>query len=140
MSQKALKWQKMEHDEALLLRGSELSIAENWLSEAEKNNKKPPATELQQQFIGASGELRDRIEQEKIAQEKEKENRRKRDIRNTRLIAVGSSVAFAVSSILAVIAWNKTNEAELNLTDSYARYSLSLLAEGKDLDAFVKMK
>jgi WD40 repeat protein len=86
---------------------------------------------LQKQFIGASGKLRDRIA-------RDKKNRRKQDIRNTRLIAVGSSLAFAVSSIFAVIAWNKTKEAELNLADSLARNSLSLLAEGKELDAFVE--
>ena len=58
-SQRALEWQEKGGEERLL-RGSELAIAENWLEEADKNNKQPPATELQKKFIGNSVALRDR--------------------------------------------------------------------------------
>ncbi|MGK7880471.1 MAG: TIR domain-containing protein [Crocosphaera sp.] len=137
-SQQALKWQKMEQDEAILLRGSELNIAENWLSEAQKNNKQPPATELQKQFIRASTELRYRLEQKKIAQEKEKEDRRKRDFIVAWGVAVVLLIALTVSSGLGVIAWNKTKEAQRNLADSLARYALSLFTEGKELEGTIE--
>jgi hypothetical protein len=50
-SQRALEWQE-KGSEDLLLRGSELAIAQNWLQEAEKNNKQPLAADLQKAFIG----------------------------------------------------------------------------------------
>ncbi|MGK7873463.1 MAG: toll/interleukin-1 receptor domain-containing protein, partial [Xenococcaceae cyanobacterium] len=129
-SQRALEWQE-KGSEDRLLRGSELAIAKNWLQEAEKNNKQPPATELQKAFIGASADLRDRLKQAEA-------NRRRREIRTAWGIAVGSMVAVAVSSGLWLMAWHQSKLAELNLADSLARYSLSLFAEGKELDAFVE--
>ncbi|MGK7877393.1 MAG: toll/interleukin-1 receptor domain-containing protein, partial [Xenococcaceae cyanobacterium] len=128
-SQRALEWQE-KGSEDLLLRGSELAIAKNWLQEAEKNNKQPPATELQKAFIGASADLRNRLKQAEA-------NRRRREIRTAWGIAVGSVVAVAVSSGLGLMVWNQSKQAQLNLADSLARYSLSLFNEGKELDAFV---
>ena len=137
-SQKALKWQQRSQDEALLLRGSELVIAENWLSEAEKNNQKPPTTKLQKEFIGASGELRDCQQKEKENQQKAELERQKRDKRMAQGIAVGSVGALVISSGLGLMAWQKTRQAEFNQAESLARYSLSLGTNGsKDLDAFV---
>ncbi|MGK7931537.1 MAG: TIR domain-containing protein, partial [Microcystaceae cyanobacterium] len=74
-SQRALEWQEKGGEERLL-RGSELAIAQNWLEEASKNNKQPPGTELQKEFIGASADLRDHqaeLEQERKLKELEAE-------------------------------------------------------------------
>ena len=108
------------------MRGSELAIAENWLKKAQTNKKKPVATELQKEFIGAIQELSDRIEQDKIAQEKEKEARRKRDIR----VACGVALVFSVS--FGLIAQNESRKAQLSLADSSARYALSLIKRISD--------
>ena len=53
-SQRAIEWEHKQRSGDLLLRGSELVIAEAWLQEAETTQKQPPATSLQQAFIKAS--------------------------------------------------------------------------------------
>ncbi|MBT9314093.1 TIR domain-containing protein [Leptothoe spongobia] len=53
-SQRAIEWDHKKRSADLLLRGSELVIAETWLQEATTGQKQPPATALQQSFIGAS--------------------------------------------------------------------------------------
>ncbi|MFG6100075.1 TIR domain-containing protein [Leptothoe sp. ISB3NOV94-8A] len=52
--QLAIEWEQKDRSADLLLRGSELVIAEAWLQEAEIGKKQPPATSLQQAFIHAS--------------------------------------------------------------------------------------
>ena len=52
--QRAKEWEHRGKNNDLLLRGSEFSIAQNWLQEAEKNNKQPAATDLQKAFIESS--------------------------------------------------------------------------------------
>jgi WD40 repeat protein len=65
-SQRALEWQEKEKNKDLLLRGSELNVAESWLNESEAENKQPPATDLQKEFIAKSQEEREAgIKQEK---------------------------------------------------------------------------
>jgi predicted NACHT family NTPase len=70
-SQRALEWQEKEKNKDLLLRGSELNIAESWLRESEAKNKQPPATALQKEFIAKS----------------------RRQKRNNRLFQIGSAAA-----------------------------------------------
>ncbi len=130
-SQKALKWQKRDQDEDLLLRGSELAIAENWLSEADKNNKQPPATELQQQFIEASGELRDRIKQAEVA-------RRRRDIRTAWGIAAGSLVAVVVSSLLGFRALIGERNSLINQARASQQSAQANLRLNQSLDGMVE--
>jgi hypothetical protein len=55
-SQRAIEWEKASQNPDLLLRGSEFSIAENWLQEAKQHKKQPAATDLQKQYIKASQE------------------------------------------------------------------------------------
>ncbi|MGK7876517.1 MAG: toll/interleukin-1 receptor domain-containing protein [Xenococcaceae cyanobacterium] len=128
-SQRALEWQE-KGSEDLLLRGSELAIAQNWLEEADKNNKQPPGTELQKAFIGASADLRDRL--------KQAETNRRRRIRIAMGFAGGSLLAVIISSGLGLMAWNQSKQAQLNQANSLAHNSLFLFNEGKELDAFVE--
>ncbi len=51
---KALEWKKKSKDSALLLRGSEFSVAELWLKESLEQNKQPKPTAVQQEFIEES--------------------------------------------------------------------------------------
>ena len=53
-SQLAIEWEQKERSADVLLRGSELVIAEAWLQEAAAEHKQPPATALQHAFIEAS--------------------------------------------------------------------------------------
>jgi len=53
-SQRALEWQQKNKTKDLLLRGSELAIAEFWLKDIQSQKKQPIATELQKAYIAES--------------------------------------------------------------------------------------
>jgi len=53
-SQRALEWQQKNQTKDLLLRGSELAIAEAWLKDIQTQKKQPVATELQKAYIAKS--------------------------------------------------------------------------------------
>lgn len=59
-SQRALEWQSQGHSEDLLLRGSELVVAQSWLHAAEAKAQRPLPTPLQRSLITASQALCDR--------------------------------------------------------------------------------
>ena len=63
-SQRALEWNQKGRSEDLLLRGSELVIAECWLQDAEAQAKKPAVTDLQKAFIGEGRAVCDRLQQQ----------------------------------------------------------------------------
>lgn len=73
-SQRAMDWEQADRNKDLLLRESELAIADTWLQNTEKQQKQPVATPLQKAFIEASAALRDRLQQQE-------ENRRRRELR-----------------------------------------------------------
>jgi WD40 repeat protein/energy-coupling factor transporter ATP-binding protein EcfA2 len=66
------------------------------------------------------------------------ERQRNEKIRNARRITAGSLVAVIISSSLGWMAWQKTQQAELNLAHSRGFSSVSLFNEGKELEAFVE--
>ncbi len=55
-SLRAMEWENNKRDEALLLRGSELSVADLWLDQALKTAKQPSPSALQQEYIRKSKE------------------------------------------------------------------------------------
>lgn len=59
LAQKALEWEQKDFDKNLLLRGTELSAALEWLSEAEESKKKPAPSDLQIKLISKSEEASD---------------------------------------------------------------------------------
>ena len=73
-SQRALEWMQKGRSEDLLLRGSELVIAESWLREAKEQDKKPTATDLQKAFIQAGRAVCDRLQ-------RQAQNRQKLELR-----------------------------------------------------------
>jgi hypothetical protein len=54
-SQRAIEWKEKNHSADLLLRGSELAVAEAWLKETQGRKKQPATTELQKEYIAKSG-------------------------------------------------------------------------------------
>ncbi|MFM6325201.1 MAG: WD40 repeat domain-containing protein [Microcystis panniformis] len=120
------QWQKTQGDEGSLLRGAALA-------EAEEQLKKRPEdiSQSEQDFIRQSLQERERIKQAEAA-------RRRREIRTAWGIAAGSLVAVVISTGLGLMAWQKTRQAEFNQAESLGRYSLSLLNEHKNLEAFVE--
>ncbi|MEZ2303144.1 MAG: TIR domain-containing protein [Microcoleus sp.] len=53
-SQRSLEWEQKNKTNDLLLRGSELAIAEAWLKDIQTQKKQPVATELQKAYIAKS--------------------------------------------------------------------------------------
>ena len=129
------RWRKIRSEDkykarAELLKGSRLErVVEFRQKDAFQNigGLRPEENE----FIDASV-----VETERL--EKEKEARRRRDIKTAWSIAAGSLVAVLIITGLGLRALYRRKQAELNLADSLARYSLSLFNEGKELDAFVE--
>ena len=56
--QQAIAWDSKGKIADLLLRGSELAVAEAWLKETEQQKKQPAATPLQKEYIAQSGRYR----------------------------------------------------------------------------------
>jgi len=56
--QRALEWQKNQKSGDLLLRGTELKMAQLWLKEIENKKGDPPPTELQKEYISTSKNYR----------------------------------------------------------------------------------
>ncbi len=54
---KALKWDRKDQPKTLLLKGSELAKAQNWLKQSEQSHKQTAATSLHKGFIAASEEM-----------------------------------------------------------------------------------
>jgi len=54
-SQRSLEWEQKKNTKDLLLRGSELAVAEAWLKETQAEKKQPAATKLQKAYIAKSG-------------------------------------------------------------------------------------
>jgi len=52
--QRAIAWYQKKQNPDLLLRGSELAIAETWLKSVQRQQKQPPITKLHQAFISKS--------------------------------------------------------------------------------------
>ncbi|WP_286824661.1 hypothetical protein, partial [Microcystis sp. LSC13-02] len=121
----AKQWDDLQKQDALkasseLWGGSKLAK----IVEFQKNNSLPNLEALAIEFIKASISQAERQKNEKI--------------RTARRIAAGSLVAVVVSTGLGFMAWQKTRQAEFNQAESLGRYSLSLLNEHKNLEAFVE--
>ncbi|MEH2441116.1 nSTAND1 domain-containing NTPase [Nostoc sp.] len=112
------QWEATNRDSGSLLRGAALAEAEERLKE------RPDDLIDEKEFI-----------EESI---RERENIRKRGIRAIWGIVASSLGAVVISSSLGLMAWNQKNQSELNQAESLGRYSLSLLNENKDLEAFVQ--
>jgi WD40 repeat protein len=53
-SQRAIAWNEKDKSADLLLRGSELVVAQAWLKDTQERKKQPAATELQKEYIAKS--------------------------------------------------------------------------------------
>ncbi|HEY9602254.1 MAG TPA: TIR domain-containing protein, partial [Allocoleopsis sp.] len=137
-SQRAIEWQEKDKSNDLLLRGSELAIAENWLQEAQQKNKQPQATDLQKALITASQEFRDYLRrQDEERQQRELEAAQKiaqesaarvKQERRT-LIVLGISVV--VLSGATLFAFSQRNQAE-NYAKKAEQESILALAHTSD--------
>ena len=126
--QRAMEWQKHDHSEDLLLRGSELTLAESWLQEAEQQRKHPPVTTQQKAFIEASRELRDRLL-------RDQEEHRFRELRRIQKIAIASMATGITLAGLTLFSGIQLRAAEIEKIQALRASSEANFALGQELDA-----
>jgi WD40 repeat protein len=119
-----LQWQETNQDEGSLLRGAALAEAEEQL------RKRPEELVYESDFIEQSLQGQERIHQTEAAH-------RKREIWIARGIAGGSLMTTVVINMFGWVIWQQIRQAELNLVEGFSYSALSLIAQGKDLDAFI---
>lgn len=131
-SQRAIEWEQKDYSEDLLLRGTELAIAINWLQEAERHGKQPPPTGLQKALITASEKLRDFL----LKQEQERQQRELKTARQIMLRVMAALIAMTGLAALAAAQWYKAEKGQITaLTQtSEARFALNR----NSLDALIK--
>jgi WD40 repeat protein len=105
-SQRAIEWEQKNRTEDVLLRGGELAIAEAWLQEALEQQKQPAVTSLQQTYIKAGVDWRDRLLQQEQA-------RQQKELRQARRVAIGSVLALVCVTFLSVLTAVKWREANI---------------------------
>ncbi|NER24799.1 MAG: TIR domain-containing protein [Symploca sp. SIO1C2] len=125
--QRALEWQEKGKNNDLLLWGSEFAIAQNWLQEAEEQNKQPAVTSLHQEYIATSNDA--------ILAGIKREKRQKR---NLQVLATVATVAFLASLVSARIADNSRKFAQTKSSEAQARSSEALYVSHKKLEALLK--
>lgn len=134
--QRSLEWQEKGKTNDMLLRGSEFTIAEQWLMDGDAEKKQPPATELQRAFITKS---KDAIEAEVLREKRQK------TILKGLLGAVSVVAAIALMVGLLALKQNKAlkvSEIRAITTTTKALFALNdqLGALKQSITAGVKLK
>ncbi len=134
-TQRAIEWTQRDRNEDLLLRGSELVIAQNWLANAEQQAKRPTPTSLQQTFIQASIDLQTRLQQQEEAQHQRQlaQERRARKMaqRTTRRVIIGGLLMAGLSLFAGV----QLRESEINEVRALVASAKVDLTRNRDFDA-----
>ncbi len=122
--QRSLEWQEKGKTKDMLLRGSEFTIAKEWISSAEEENKKPPATDLQQEFIKKS---------EAAIEAAIRREKRQKTILQGLLVLVSGVAAIAV--IIGVYALKQNRQLKISQTKAIATTTKALFALNDQLGA-----
>ncbi|WP_392533889.1 CHAT domain-containing protein [Nostoc sp. C117] len=124
--QAALEWEKLQKDDNYLVhRGGRLEDAQllakhtNFLNQSEAD------------YVNACRELRQR-------EEKEKEARRRREIRTAWGVAGGAVLALIVSTAFGRMALSQKRDAQITKAEALGQYSLSLFASHQYFDALIE--
>jgi WD40 repeat protein len=147
-SQRALEWEEKGKSADLLLRGSEFAIAQNWLQEAEQQNKQPAATPLQKALIEASKNAIEAAEEEEKRRQAEmlrlQEERTKEAEARLALQKKSAKLqwfflgAVSIALVVAFRLWGRAETVQDGQINSVSRFSLALSAEDQKLDALIE--
>jgi WD40 repeat protein len=134
-SLRSLEWHekdqsRKDQSKDLLLQGSEVSIATQWLEEAKNTRKQPPPTELQKKFIIASQDL---------LNTKQKQEKRQTIVLATLLCLMTVAFAAAVRQYLAAERQREQAEvAQESQIRALSRYAVELEDNHQDLRSLVE--
>ncbi|NES18413.1 MAG: TIR domain-containing protein, partial [Symploca sp. SIO3E6] len=146
--QRAIEWERKDKSKDLLLRGSEFSIAQDWLETAVATNKQPVPTALQQTFteeshqaIVAAEEAEQNRQAELLRLQEEKtkevEARLAEQEKNSRIrfkLAVVAGFLF-VGVVLSLLQAKQNLAAQV---DALIRYSKTLVKSEQNFDALIE--
>ncbi|NEO97290.1 MAG: TIR domain-containing protein [Symploca sp. SIO2E9] len=125
--QRSLEWKQQGKSSDLLLRGSECSLAENWLLEAEQDDKQPAPVDVQTDFIRAS--------QEAILANIKLEKRRTMILKSLLGLV---SVAFLGAVGFGIVAFSQYRRAEQGEISALTQASeANFVASSNSLDALL---
>ncbi|MEL6494316.1 MAG: TIR domain-containing protein [Cyanobacteria bacterium J06623_7] len=151
-SQRAREWLKRDKDDALLLRGSELILAQDWLELTQKEEKQPTATNLQQEYIASStkqvaiaaaaeqerqAEIL-RLQQERTQEAEARLAEEHRYARRQRLFASMATIGFVITTALGLAALFEYRKSKIAEVRAMSLSSQALFASEKKLDALVE--
>ena len=128
--QRSLEWEQKAKSADLLLRGSELAIAQNWLKETEQQQKQPAATDLQKQYISDS---------QKATDAEIKREKQQKIILKAMLGLM--STAFIAAVGVSILAFREKQQAQKNLAaqvTALSRYSKTLTSTNQEFDALIE--
>lgn len=131
---RALEWEHKAKTDDVLLRGGELTHAQNWLQQALINAKQPVPTASQIAFIQASQALSDCLL-------KQEQDHQKQALRQARQAALGAMIVGIVMAGLAIFAINQKRQVETvqeSQINALSRYSLSLTESRQSFDALLE--
>ncbi|MCC5664434.1 CHAT domain-containing protein [Nostoc sp. CHAB 5784] len=124
--QAALEWEKQQKDDNYLVhRGGRLEDAQVLAKQAGFLNQ------LEADYVNACVELR-------LRQEKEKEARRRREIRTAWGVATGAVVAVIISGSLGGVALDQKREAKITKAEAISQSSSALFDSHKELEALTE--
>ena len=146
------EWAQRDKTADLLLRGSELLLAQKWLEETEQEKKQPTATNLQKEFIAVSQkaiEAEEKAEQRRRSQilrlqeerTQEAEARLAAEQKNARRQKLYSGIAtigFMITSALGIFALQEYIQAKISEIEATSLSSIALFVSHKKLDALVE--
>ena len=145
--QRALEWEYKDKNDDLLLRGSNLIIAQNWLEETEEKKKKPAITVLQKEFIQASQNAVELAEEEEkrrqermLVLQQEKIAEQKKSAKKQKFFLGAVSIAFLAAVVFGAenfFVKGQLQEAQKVLITFLGRSSLELSQENLNFDALL---
>ena len=147
--QRAKEWKNSQKNVDLLLRVSEFVHAQTWLQQIEQQNKQPPATELQKEFIQASQiaiEAAERAEKERqqqllrLQQQRTKEAEKrleqgKKNARRQKQWLVVVSLFAGLATLLGLLAIYEYHKAAISEIVADSQSSKAFFALNKQLEA-----
>ena len=127
---RSLEWEAKGKSQDMLLRGSEFAIASDWWQQAKQENKQPPVTKLQSEFITKSREA--------IEAGEKQEKRRNLMLRS---LLVGVSIALVAAVGLGITAFSLYRRSEHQTKEAKKLANIAnLRADAYELEKLMDLK
>ncbi|MEO1004657.1 MAG: TIR domain-containing protein [Cyanobacteria bacterium J06638_38] len=151
--QRAREWSLRGKSDDLLLRGSEFVLAQQWLTETQQENKQPPPTDLQQEFIATSQNAIDaaaraeqyrqtqilHLQQERAREAEVRLAEEKKYAQRQKLFSGIATVGFAITTALGLAALFEYRKSKISEINALSLSSEALFASNKKLEALMEV-